>query len=792
MLQTGQRVVVQFGKSKLYSALVRNIHGQPPEKYEAKEIHSILDDEPVVTEDQMKFWEWIADYYMCTPGDVMTAALPGGLKLTSETRLVLREHISVDESTLSDNEFLVLEALEIHRMLTLKEVSEITSRKTVYPIVKRLLDLGIISVYEELKESYKPKKETVVLLSEAFDNEAALQKVFDQLSRAPKQLAVLMKFIEMNRTFGNERQPVKRAQLVKQSNASHATVKQLVEKGILTLEEVRVDRIARASEKDDEDWALSDEQQRALNEIKKHHENLDTVLLHGVTSSGKTEIYVRLIEDYLKQGKQVLYLLPEIALTTQMIQRLRKHFGDRIGVYHSRFNQHERVEIWKRMLTGERYDIVLGARSALFLPFADLGLIIVDESHDTSYKQYDPAPRYNARDSALVLARMAGAKTLLGSATPSIEMRYHAEKGRFGLVELHERYGGVLLPEIVISDLKDAYRKKQMQGHFSQLLIDEMKAALDNNEQIILFQNRRGFSPFIVCQTCGWTPYCTRCDVSLTYHKFLHRLKCHYCGYETHMPKHCEACGSDELVLKGFGTEKIEEDIELLFPEAKTGRLDLDTTRSKNAFQRIINDFEQRDIDILVGTQMITKGLDFENVSLVGIMLADQSLNHQDFRAHERSYQLMSQVAGRAGRKSKRGKVIIQTFQPQHPVIKDVIEHNYNRMFRRELSERQKFHYPPFTRIIRIDLKHRDRDRLLDGAGWLAKKLRETFGNRVLGPEFPPVARVRNKYINRFFIKIERQASTVLSKQLLRDTITDFRNVKEYHPIRVIVDVDPV
>lgn len=790
-LDVGFRVVVQFGKSKLYSAIVYRKHADPPKAYMAKDIQMVLDDQPVVNAKQLKLWDWIKDYYMCHPGDVMSAALPGGLKLSSETQVLLNPDQTIDSSILTDDEFLVFEALEINQVLSLDEIAKILNKKGAYPIVKMLLERQVIVVLEEIKTKFKPKKEKYVKLNSIYQEEAKMKALFDQLINAPKQFAILMKYIELSHMFSGEESAVKQKVLLEVSGASSAQLKVLVSKEIFTIQEVIIGRLGDFSSEKGKELVLSDHQKEALGEIQSHFETKDVVLLHGVTSSGKTEVYVKQIEETIARGQKVLFLLPEIALTTQIINRLRKYFGDQVGVYHSRFNQNERVEIWNKQLSSDCYDIILGARSALFLPFDNLGLIIIDEEHDSSFKQFEPSPRYNARDSAVVLAKLFGAKVLMGSATPAIETMNNAKAGKYGLVTMTHRYGGVQMPEIVIADLAKAHKKKQMQGHFSFQLMAEIKGALDRKEQVILFQNRRGFSPYIICKTCGWTPYCNRCDVGLTYHKYLNRLKCHYCGFERHIVKKCEACGSHEVELSGFGTEKIEEDMSLIYPDAKVARMDLETTRSKNAYQNIISDFEDKKIDILVGTQMVTKGLDFENVSLVGVLNADQSLNFQDFRAHERSYQLMSQVAGRAGRSKKQGLVVIQTYQPEHPIIKQVVSSDYEGMYSRELVQREEFGYPPYQRLIRVILKHANKEKLTDSAQLFVDALQSSFGSRVLGPEFPGVPRVRNRYINQVFIKVENVASINKVKNMLVDHIVVFKQNKLNSGVQVIIDVDP-
>jgi len=793
-LTVGQRVVVQFGRSKLFAALVRQIHETAPAQYQAKYIDSILDPEPIVNETQFALWDWISSYYLCTIGEVMIAALPSGLKLTSETRLVLNPSFDEDYSNLSDQEFLITEALEVQQVLSIQDVGNILDRKTVYPIIKALIEKGVILIEEELKERYTPKVVSYVRLNEEAAKEDNLKKIFDQLERAPKQLELLMSFIQMSRVLSDNPMEVKKVSLQKSVGATSVIVNQLEKKGVFVIYDKTEGRLDLQEMDVGSSKKLHSKQQTAYEEIKKCFKKKKVVLLHGVTSSGKTEIYVKLIEEVIKEGKQVLYLLPEIALTTQIISRLQKYFGNSIGVYHSHFNQNERVEVWNNVLNSEpnQYKIILGARSALFLPFSNLGLVIVDEEHENTFKQHDPAPRYHARDTAIVLAQLHGAKTLLGSATPSIETYWNSGEGKYGLVELNERYGGVQLPEILVADIKEATRKKLMKSHFSPLLMEQMEQTLAGKEQIILFQNRRGFSPFLQCNTCGWTPVCVSCDVSLTYHKHSSQLRCHYCGYHEQSPASCNACGDTNVSMIGFGTEKIEEELEIFFPDARIARMDWDTTRSKNSYQRIINDFEDREIDILVGTQMVTKGLDFDNVALVGILNAGSMLNFPDFRAFERSYQLMAQVAGRAGRKKKRGKVVIQAFDPDHRIIRNVIANDFSSMYDCEMQERENFHYPPFHRLIKLTLKHKDFDLLNAASEHFGTELKKVFGKRVLGPEFPPIARIRNFYLKNILLKIEREVSVNKSKKLLEETIIAFKNHNDYKKVRIIADVDPI
>jgi primosomal protein N' (replication factor Y) (superfamily II helicase) len=797
-IKPGIRVVVPFGfkTNRLYTALVRKVHQVPPKIYEAKYIEAILDEEPVVTENQFQLWDWLASYYMCHIGDVMNAALPSGLKLSSETRVLLSPEFDKKYENLTDKEFLIVEALELNQVLSINDICNIAEQKTVYPLIRSLLDKGAIVVEEEVKEKFRPKLESFVKLRVLGDKEKYLKELFEKLEKkAPKQADVLLAYVKLSGGFSSVGTEVKKADLLKFVEGADGAISGLAKKGILEVYTKETLRIESIGEDGGNFKKLNEGQQAAFEEIKDYFQQKDVVLLHGVTGSGKTEIYISLIEEMILQGRQVLYLLPEIALTTQIINRLRNSFGDRVGVYHSKYNENERVEVWNKMLGlkgQEKYAVVLGARSALFLPFDNLGLIIVDEEHETSFKQFDPAPRYHARDSALWLSRLFGAKTLLGSATPSIESYYNATSGKYGLVELAKRHGGAQLPEILVADLKEATRKKLMKSHYSPMLLDHIKESLESGEQVILFQNRRGFSPQIHCKMCGWMPECTRCDVTLTYHKQVNLMKCHYCGFSHKVPKECGACGSPEIETQGFGTEKIEDELSIFFPGKKIARMDLDTTRAKNAYKQIIEDFEEKRIDILVGTQMVTKGLDFDNVGLVGILSADSMLKFPDFRANERSYQLMAQVSGRAGRKQKRGKVVIQSFDAIHPIIKDVIENNYLSMYSKEMMERKNFHYPPFYRLIEFTLQHKELDIINEGAKEFANSLREMFGNRVLGPEFPAIARIKNLYQKKVIIKVEREGSINQVKAGIRNLMGSFSQHKDWKSIRIVVDVDPI
>ena len=795
-IKKGQRVVVQFGKKKIYTGIVVKIHENPPRSFQAKYILSILDVEPIVNEMQLKFWNWISQYYISYLGEVMNVALPSSLKLASETSIILNEEFSGNLDQVNEKEILVAEALTHQEKLTISEVADIAGQQKVIPLIKNLIEKGVIQSEEELTDPYTPKKETIVELGEAYCvDEEKTKEAFEKLEkRAFRQLKLFMSFLHLRQ----KQKIITRPELLKVSRATHSQLNALVEKGILKTEEKVVSRLeefSRTSSPDQIELTVS--QANVLEEIRQTFAEQKPVLLHGVTSSGKTELYIKLIEEKLKEGKQVLYLLPEIALTTQIINRLRKYFGKAVGVYHSRYSKSEKVEIWKRVLNfkkspDEQYKIILGPRSALFLPYRELGLIIVDEEHDHSFKQFDPAPRYNARDSAVYLSGLHGASVILGSATPSIESYFNAQSEKYKLLELKERFGGMQMPEIIIADIRKETRYKTMKSHFTSLLIEHIKSSLEKQKQVILFQNRRGFSLRLECDTCGHIPQCKNCDVTLIYHKYSNHLRCHYCGWTTRVPEQCPACGNKSIFMKGFGTEKVEDELSLLFPDVVIKRMDLDTTRKKHSYQQLITDFEQRKIDILVGTQMVTKGLDFDNVELVGILNADNMLSYPDFRSQERSFQLMAQVSGRAGRKEKRGKVIIQTYNPAHHIITDVINHDYLSMYNSEIQERTRYKYPPFYRLIMIKLKQRDNQLLNKGASVFAGILKESFGKRVLGPEYPIVSRIKNQYIKTVLIKLERTVSLPDMKEELSKKIDEFEKITEFKRIRVIVDVDPV
>lgn len=793
-VQIGCRVVVSFGRKKFYTGIVRNVHYLKPQEYEVKEVSAVLDEHPILVPLQFRFWEWLADYYLCTQGDVYKAALPSGLKLESETVVEYNPDFEATEP-LSEREQKVLDLLAVEPEQTVTRLEKESGLKNILAVVKSLLEKDALFVKEELKRTYKPKTETRVRLTEAARNERRLHFFFDELQRrAPKQLDLLMKYIELSGCLGErEVREVSKAELLKRSGATPAVFSGLVDKGVFEVYQQEVGRLETVSQAVMSLNELNVHQQRAFDEIRASFREKNVCLLHGVTSSGKTEIYIHLIDEAVRQGKQVLYLLPEIALTTQITERLKRVFGSRLGIYHSKFPDAERVEVWQKQLSHEPYDIILGVRSSLFLPFQRLGLVIVDEEHENTYKQQDPAPRYHARNAAIVLASMCGAKTLLGTATPSVESWYNAtEGGKYALVELKERYKEIQLPEIIPVDIKELQRKKRMNGPFSPLLLQYVREALEQKEQVILFQNRRGFAPMIECHTCGWVPKCKNCDVSLTYHKGLNQLTCHYCGYTQPVPRQCPACEGVDLRNRGFGTEKIEDDVKAIFPEARVARMDLDTTRTRTAYERIIHDFQQGRTDILIGTQMVSKGLDFDHVSVVGILNADTMMNYPDFRAYERAFQLMAQVAGRAGRKNKRGRVVLQTKSIDHPIIPQVMHNDFEGMVAGQLAERQLFRYPPYYRLVYVYLKHRNEQLLDVMAQTMAAKLRAVFGARVLGPDKPPVARIQTLFIRKIVLKIETNAPMARARQLLVQVQQEMVAEDRFKSLIVYYDVDPM
>jgi len=797
----GMRVIVPFGNSKLYAAVVERVHEEAPKQFTVKYVLDVIDERPVVSEAQYRLWQWMADYYMCTIGEVMAASLPSALRLASETKVKIHPEFDGDVSVLTPYEMNVVELLVHRETMTVAEVGKTLQVAKVMPIIKSLVDKRVVITDEEIRNPYKPKKETVISLAPPFNQEPAFMELLDKLNaktNTAQQADTLLAFMMLTRD-GNRYHfdaAVAKSELVKSENISQSSLQTLLKKGILKSEERVVSRLVDFSTDSAAEVSLSEPQERAYQEIKQRFEQFPVTLLHGVTGSGKTEIYIKLIDEVLRQGKQVLYLLPEIALTSQIVNRLRKYFGDRVGVYHSRFNEYERVEIWNRVLCGgeyedtSKYQLILGARSALLLPYRDLGLVIVDEEHDSSYKQMDPAPRYHARDTAVMLAQIHGAKTLLGTATPSLESYFNVQLHKFGLVELMQRYADSHLPDIYTVNMNLATKRKEVEGLFSHFLIEQMARALENKEQVILFQNRRGYAVRMICHTCESMPKCQYCDVTLTYHKKTNLLKCHYCGYAIEVPHECPTCHSTDIEMKGFGTEQVEDTLSAIFPEARIARMDLDTTRSKNAYQQIITDFEQHKTDILVGTQMVTKGLDFDRVSVVGILNADALISFPDFRAFERAFQLLSQVSGRAGRREVPGKVVIQTFQPSHPALRYVESNDFQAMYQSQIEERKRFRLPPITRMVKITLKHTEEQLVVEAAGQLQPMLREVFVNDVMGPAAPLVSRIQNYYLQDFWIKMNRDASLTARKRQLREVIRQFKQIPQYRKVRVVVNVD--
>jgi primosomal protein N' (replication factor Y) len=788
-IEVGKRVVVAFGAKKLYSAMVYRITHQPPLRYEAKYLLSVLDDKPILYPAQFKFWEWIADYYVCHMGEVMQAALPSALKLASETKIIAFPEGNQDRSHLSDKAFLILDALDIKPELTVREITQLLDQKTVFPLLNQLFAEGYIQLAEEVTPAYKPKTRSFVRLSDDFKDKESQKLLVEALHSAPKQQDTLIAYLQLSR---NQDPWIGKKEIMDMAGTSSAVLQSLIQKGIFALEERAVSRIGHLDVELQAISGLSAVQQTALESIQSSFEKQAVTLLHGVTSSGKTEIYIKLIEQAIQKGKQVLYLLPEIALTAQITERLKLHFGKQLGVYHSRFNEQERVEWWNKTLAGD-LQIVVGARSSVFLPFQQLGLIIVDEEHEPSYKQTEPAPRYHARDSAIYLAHLYQANVLLGSATPSLESYYNAKSGKFGLVELKERYGQSELPQMEIIDLKEQGRQEQVfGGYFSKPLLTAMQEALNQKKQVILFQNRRGHTPVVQCGTCGEVIKCIHCDVSLTFHKHSQYLLCHYCGYYEKQRLHCPGCGSAHLQSKGFGTERVEEELQLLMPQCRIGRLDFDSTRGKHGFQRILAAFDEHQFDVLIGTQMVAKGLDFGNVSVIGIIQADSLLFYPDFRAFERAYSLLTQVAGRAGRRDDPGRVIIQTNTPTHRVFEQVVQHDYEGMFMTEMTERKEFHYPPFYRMIQIEVRHTLPEVSKLAAETLTRALIPVLGNRIIGPQQPPISRVRNQYLYNLMIKLERVGIDPQKvKEHIKEVIHFLHADKALKGTRFVVDVDP-
>jgi primosomal protein N' (replication factor Y) len=786
-IQIGCRVEVNLGKSKKYAGIVKRIHNEAPISFEPKEILNLLDTEPVIHSYQLKFWEWLADYYMCTEGEVMAAALPAHFKLSSETVIVFNEEYGDNFSFLDNDEYLVAEALLMKHELRLNDVQQILDITHVYPIVNRLIAKKVCFVWESLKQTYSAKKESFVLLNPEYDNEEKLSALLNNWGKAAKQMELLLSYLHLMKTEGQ----VTKTELLKKSGASDAQLKGLAEKNILRIEKRAIDRLHYSGKDVFIDFEFSPAQKEAKEKVEECLKAKQVCLLHGITSSGKTHIYIKQIEEIIKRGQQVLYMLPEIALTSQIIRRLQKHFGGYIGIYHSRFSQNERVEIWNKVKTGE-LKVVLGARSSLFLPFLNLGFIICDEEHDTSYKQQDPAPRYNGRDAAIYMASLNQAKVLLGSATPSLETYFNAKAGKYGFVELLERYGEVHLPSIQMIDTRSVAKKPGEKVMLSPQLIEGIRESIHGKKQVILFQNRRGYSPYQICTVCGWIAQCRNCDVSLTYHKLSNKLKCHYCGNIYPPVTTCQACGSDKLMQRNFGTERIEEVLDTELPEVKVGRMDLDSVRNKNAHDVLIQEFEKRKLDVLVGTQMVVKGLDFDNVDLVGILDADGLLHFADFRVNERAFQLMEQVSGRAGRKDA-GRVMIQTSNPVHPVLEHVKRHDYVGMYNEEIEKRKQFFYPPFSKIIHISFRHKDKNVVQDAAHLFAGSLQISYGKYLVGPAEPVVSRVRNLFLMELLLKLPRNSNMISKcKSDLQKQIALLHADKKFRTVIIVPDVDTV
>ncbi len=788
-LKVGQRVAVSFGTNKLYTGIIHSFHQNKPELYKTKPIHSILDDEPLVTQKQIEFWEWMADYYMCTLGEVFRNAFPAGLKWESETMVKLRNEDFVNDSELSDEQAIILNSLSQNGILSVNEISRLVERKSVISVLKSLWEKGYVRMDEVLKEKYTPKIEYYVKVNDKLkSNEKWFNDSLDKLKNAPKQREIILQLIVLET---QSPKPIKVSKFIKSFGGSHAVLRSMQEKGLVDIYELQTSRIGEISSQTEESSQLTLEQKQALNQIENHFKTDRPVLFHGELSSGKTEIYIKLIEQKLESNKTILFLLPEISVASQMVQRIRKHFGDLVGIYHSGFNQNERVELWEKTLRGE-YKILLGPRSALFLPFQDLGLIIVDEEHENFYKQTDSKPYFQARDMALVLSNLFKSNILLGSATPSLESYYNSIENKFEYVSLSKKYGDSGLPKIELIDLRNALKHKEITGDISHKLRDEIQETIAGGKQVIIFQNRRGFAPVMECLTCGHSPFCPNCDVPLTFHKFSNQLKCHYCGHSQARLSKCPNCQSLELTTKGIGTEQIEIQLSTIFPKAKIARMDVDAMRRKYAYEKTIEAFEQQEIDILVGTQMVAKGLDFANVGLVGVIRADSLLNFPDFRAHEKAFQLLTQVAGRAGRRNEQGKVFIQTYNPDHQILQNVTTYDYLKTVNEILYERKSFLYPPYLRLIRITFRHVKKEKVEKVSAEFVKLLRPYLDEKhLLGPEEPSVGRIRNQFIRNVLIKIPPEKSAKSVKNLIRQKIETLHQVTAFRSVRLDVDVDP-
>ena len=785
-LEIGFRVAVSFGKRKVYTGIVNELHNSKPKSYETKPIEFIYDNKSLVSQNQIDFWNWLSRYYFVPIGDVMKAAVPSTLLLESDS-LIIKKDISDDvASKMSDEEYLIYDALDFQN-LKLNDISEIINKKNPYPIIQKMILSGYVELNYELKKKYRPKLLNVIFLERRLFDEINLKDSLDLLKSSPKQKELLLSIISMIRF----KEYLILKDLKKTIKFSDTTLKSLEKKGFITIRKIKIDRNQIRKVNIGSSNLLTKIQKDVLYKLNKQLKEKDIILLHGVTSSGKTEIYIKLIEKYLKLGKQVLYLLPEISLTTQIIQKLRNHFANKISVYHSRYSLNERTEVWESIRNNkENSQLVIGARSSVFLPFDDLGLIIVDEEHEVSYKQQEPSPRYNARDSAIYLSKIFKSKIILGSATPSIESTYNARNNKYGFVEIKERYGNIEMPFIHTIDMK-AEPKHEFSSIFSKKLVDEINKAVDKGKQVIIFRNRRGYSPQWQCCSCGHNIMCDNCDVTLTYHLHSNTLRCHYCGFQLKAEVKCNSCGLQTMGYRGDGTQQIEEVVKEIFPNSNVSRMDWDTTRGKWAFDKIINSFADHEIDILIGTQMITKGLDFKNVGLVGVINTDHFLNFPDFRAHEKAFQVLTQVAGRSGRSGERGSVYLQTYQPDHPIIINVINNDFDQMYAKQLIERKDYKYPPFVRLIRITMKDKSFDKLNSSSDWLNKAIRANFKGLVLGPVYPEISRIKNKYHKEFLVKLRDLNDLNIFRNKFQLIMKSFDSISKYRSVKVIVDVDP-
>ena len=785
-LEIGYRVAVSFGKRKIYTGIVQELHNKKPESYETKSIEFIYDNNKLITRKQIDFWNWLSKYYFVPIGDIMKAAVPSTFLLESDSLIIKKEISDDDYGKLSDDEFLIYDALGIQN-LKLNDISQIINKKNPYPIIQKMISSGYVEINYEIKEKYSPKLLNAIFLNRSLFSQKNIEKSFNLLNNSPKQKEILLLLISLikNKDY------IILKDLKKTARFSNTTIKSLEKKGLIAIRKIKIDRNNILNDKPRSSNLLSKLQNDALKKIKKKLEKKDILLLHGVTSSGKTEIYIKLIEDYIKKGQQVLYLLPEISLTTQIIQKLKNYFGNKISVYHSRYSLNERTEVWENVKKNkENSQIVIGARSSIFLPFYDLGLIIVDEEHEVSYKQQEPSPRYNARDSAIYLSKIYKTKVILGSATPSIESAFNAKEGKYGLVEIFERYGDIQMPLIRTLDMRTE-PKHEFNSIFSKKLVDEINKSVDEGGQAILFRNRRGYSPQWQCNSCGYNHMCDNCDVSLTYHLHSNTLRCHYCGFQSKASVKCSSCGMETMGYRGDGTQQIEEVVKEIFPKFRINRMDWDTTRGKWDFDKIINSFAYNEIDILIGTQMITKGLDFKNVSLVGVINTDHFLNFPDFRAHEKAFQVLTQVAGRSGRSDKTGKVFLQTYQPEHPIIKNVLDNNYEKMYDKQMIERKDYKYPPFVRLIKITMKDKSIDKLNSSSDWLNKAIRANFKGLVLGPVYPEISRIKNNYLKEFLVKLKDLNDLNIFRSKLQLIMRSFDSISKYRSVKIIIDVDP-